>query len=241
MVIKKIFSTIGSTIKLISLFIGAFILITAFMILLFRWVNPPVTSFMQLKSLGEISDFWDPPEIEIEWVSIDNIPKHMSLAVIASEDQRFFEHFGYDIVEIEKAIKERERKRRVRGASTISQQTAKNIFLPPDKSMFRKGMELYFTFLIELFWSKERILEVYLNVVEFAPNVYGVEAASQKFYKKSAVKLNSSQSALLAAVLPNPKRFSVAKPSRYILNRRDRILKQMQNLGGSDYVKENFE
>jgi monofunctional glycosyltransferase len=241
MAIKRTFKSIGKSIKFLALIFASFILITILTVLVFKWINPPVTSFIQLKSLGEIENFWNPPEIKHEWVGMDEIPKHMALAVIASEDQRFFEHFGYDIVEIEKAIKEKERKRRVRGASTISQQTAKNLFLPPDKSMLRKGMELYFTFLIELLWSKERIMEVYLNIVEFGPDIYGVEAASEKFFRRSAVKMSSSQSALLASVLPNPKRFSPARPSRYILNRKERILIQMQNLGGVEYIKKNFE
>lgn len=241
MKIKKIFGSFFSALKFCSIIAGTFIALSVIIVLIFKWINPPVSSFIQIKSLGEISNFWDPPKINFQWVSIDEIPKHTALAVIASEDQRFFDHFGFDIVEIEKAIKERERKRRIRGASTITQQTVKNLFLTADKSWLRKGLEVYFTFLVEVLWSKKRIIEVYLNIAEFGPDTYGVEAASKKFFNRSAAKMNSSQSALLAAVLPNPKRFSAARPSGYILNRKERILRQMSNLGGVEYIKQNFE
>ncbi len=172
-----------------------------------------------------------------EWFSYDEISKQMAIAVIAAEDQNFPNHFGFDFEQIEKALKDHERGRRLRGASTITQQVAKNLFLWEGRSFIRKGLEAYFTILIELLWSKERILEVYLNITEMGDMIFGVGAASQIYFKRSPEKLSRSQAALLAAIIPNPIRFSVRNPSGYILRRQNWILGQMSSLGGIDYLK----
>ncbi|MBI2269886.1 MAG: monofunctional biosynthetic peptidoglycan transglycosylase, partial [Bacteroidetes bacterium] len=152
--------------------------------------------------------------------------------VICSEDQNFLDHHGFDMDAIEKAVKHNKKHKRKRGASTISQQTAKNVFLWPGRSWIRKGFEVYFTFLIELCWSKERIMEVYLNVIEMGNGIYGAEAAAKTFFHKPAKSLTSSQSALIAAVLPNPRKFSVAHPSGYVVSRQQWVLQQMGFWGG---------
>ncbi len=151
----------------------------------------------------------------------------MPMAVIASEDNRFAEHNGFDFIEIKKAVKENETRKRKRGASTISQQTAKNVFLWPQSSWVRKGLEVYFTFLIETFWSKERIMEVYLNSIEMGNSIYGAQAAAENKFGTTAAKLTRSQCALIAATLPNPIRFDSANPSPYILKRQKQILRLM--------------
>ncbi len=158
--------------------------------------------------------------------------------MIASEDQRFAEHFGFDFVQIERALSERDRGESVRGASTITQQTAKNLFLWGGQSWVRKGLEAYFTLLIETCWSKTRILEVYLNIAEFGQGVFGVGAASERYFKQPPARLNRSQSALLAAVLPNPIRLRVAAPSKYVRSRQAWILQQMNALGGEAHLSQ---
>lgn len=172
-----------------------------------------------------------------DWVPLSDIAPSMGVAVIAAEDQNFPEHFGFDWQAIEKAIAHNEHSRRKRGASTVSQQTAKNLFLWETRSWVRKGVEAYFTLLIELLWSKQRILEVYLNIVEFGDGIFGVEAASQTYFHKPAKKLRPSEAALLAAVLPNPHRYKVAAPSGYVLGRQAWILGQMSALGGPGLLK----
>jgi monofunctional biosynthetic peptidoglycan transglycosylase len=175
--------------------------------------------------------------IAYQWFSYDDISKQIAVAVIAAEDQNFPFHFGFDFDQIEKAIEQHEHGRRLRGASTISQQVAKNLFLWEGRSFIRKGLEAYFTLLIELFWSKERTLEVYLNIIEMGDMVFGVGAASQIYFKKLPSRLTRSQAALLTATIPNPKRFSVRKPSGYILRRQNWILGQMSSLGGISELK----
>ena len=162
----------------------------------------------------------------------------MAVAVIASEDQKFPEHWGFDVEAIEKAYALNQHSHRVHGASTISQQVAKNLFLWSGRSYFRKGLEAYFTVLIETLWPKRRILEIYLNTAQFGHGVYGAEAAAQHFFHKSADRLNRSDAALLAAVLPSPERWSPAAPSRFVQQRRDWILGQMQALGGPEMLDE---
>ena len=174
--------------------------------------------------------------IQREWVDLKEISSFLPLAVIAAEDQSFFEHNGFDIEAIKEAIEYNKNHKKTRGASTISQQTAKNVFLFPSRSYLRKGLEVYFTFLIEFFWSKQRIMEIYLNVMEQGENVYGAEASSKIFFNKNAADLSRSQAALMAAVLPNPVKFKVDAPSNYILGRRNWILGQMNNLGGTSFV-----
>ena len=180
---------------------------------------------------------------DYRWVDLEQISPHAAVAVIASEDQFFPFHTGFDLKSIREAIrsneKQAERKRpRVRGASTITQQVAKNLFLWPGRSYVRKGLEAYFTLLIELTWPKERILEVYLNVAQFGDGIYGVEAAAQRFYRMPAARLGRYEAATMAAVLPNPITFKVNAPSAYVTKRRDFILDQMRRLGGPNYLEE---
>jgi monofunctional biosynthetic peptidoglycan transglycosylase len=171
-------------------------------------------------------------------VAWDAISPYAGIAVIASEDQRFAEHWGFDLDSIQDAIEEREGGGRSRGASTISQQVAKNLFLWPGRSWLRKGLEAYFTVLIELLWSKQRILEVYLNVAQFGDRIFGVDAASRRFFGKRASALSAREAALLAAVLPNPVRMRADDPSPYVRERARWIQRQMQSLGGPGYLRE---
>ncbi|NTX80718.1 monofunctional biosynthetic peptidoglycan transglycosylase [Serratia proteamaculans] len=175
-----------------------------------------------------------------DWVSMDDISPQMALAVMAAEDQKFPDHWGFDVTAIEKALSHNERRpTRIRGASTLSQQTAKNLFLWDGRSWLRKGLEAGLTSGIELVWTKRRILTVYLNIVEFGDGVFGVEEASQRFFNKPAKRLTASEAALLAAVLPNPHRFKANAPSGYVVQRQQWIMRQMRQLGGEGFLKEN--
>ena len=204
--------------------------------LLFRFVPVPFTALMVERRL--IAMAGDTPyEASHQWVPLEDIGPNMGLAVIAAEDQNFPEHYGFDWQAIEKAMAHNEHSRRKRGASTVSQQTAKNLFLWESRSWVRKGFEVYFTVLLETVWSKRRILEVYLNSVEFGDGVFGVEAASRKFFGKPARALGPMDAALLAAVLPNPRRYRADRPSAYVRGRQAWIHTQMQNLGGVGLVR----
>lgn len=204
---------------------------------LLRFVAPPVSALMIERQVS--AWFGDEPyQRHYQWVDLEAINPVMGAAVIAAEDQKFADHFGFDWDAIEKAVSHNERSKRVRGASTLSQQTAKNLFLWSSRSWLRKGVEAYFTLLMESLWSKRRILEVYLNIVEFGDGIYGVEAASQAYFHKPAARLKASEAALLAAVLPNPHRFKANAPSAYIRGRQAWILRQMRQLGGPALVKE---
>jgi monofunctional biosynthetic peptidoglycan transglycosylase len=203
-----------------------------------RWIDPPFTTFMLTDRVDALFSNEKGYEFSKVWVDWDGISKHAALAVIASEDQQFLRHRGFDFKQIDKALADRERGRRVRGASTISQQVAKNIFLWRGQSWFRKGLEAGITVLIEACWSKQRILEVYLNIAEFGRGTYGVQAASHRFFDKDAARLTQAQAALLAAVLPAPTRFKVDAPSRYVLKRQAWIKRQMIALGGTSYLAE---
>jgi monofunctional biosynthetic peptidoglycan transglycosylase len=203
-----------------------------------RWINPPVTAFIAEAQAAAWSSR-DPHYVyRHSWVDLNRISPNLPLAVVASEDQKFPEHWGFDVSAIEKAYALNQHTHRVHGASTISQQVAKNLFLWSGRSYFRKGLEAYFTILIEALWPKRRILEVYLNIAEFGYGTYGAEAAAQRFFHKPASQLNRDDSALLAAVLPNPERYSAVAPSRYVQQRRDWILGQMQTLGGPEMLNE---
>ncbi|HML72084.1 monofunctional biosynthetic peptidoglycan transglycosylase [Macellibacteroides fermentans] len=171
-----------------------------------------------------------PLKLKHTWVPMSKIAQPMVQAVISSEDNLFMEHRGFDIEQIKKAKKEADRGKRVRGASTITQQTAKNVFLWPGKSYIRKGIEAYFTVLIEWVWGKERIMEVYLNSIEMGEGIYGVEAVAQEHFNKPAYKLTKRQAALIAATLPNPRKFNSAKPSPYMIKRQAKILSLMGKL-----------
>ncbi len=226
--------------KVIKFLASLFALYTAFsvfIILFFSIIDPPVSAFINSKSdpfLGLIS-FSD---VKQKSVSVQNVSKYVALAVIASEDQRFFEHFGFDFDQIEKAMKENEHRKRIRGASTVSMQVAKNMFLWSGKNIIRKGFEAYYTLMLELLWSKERIIEVYLNIAEMGNEIYGIEAASKIYYRKPSIKLNQTEAATIIAVLPNPTKRDPRKPSRYLIHRRDNILQQMNSIGGVNILKE---
>ena len=194
-----------------------------------RFVPVYVTPLMLIRSIEAITD-GEMPKMKKNWVSIDGISQNMVQAVVASEDNLFMQHHGFSIQDINKAIKHNKKGKRIHGGSTISQQTAKNVFLWPDRSWVRKGLEAYFTVLIELFWSKERIMEVYLNVIETGDGIYGVEAASQFYFNKKPLNLTKSQAALIAVCLPNPRKFKPANPSGYILFRKNHIINLMGKL-----------
>lgn len=195
-------------------------------VLLYRFVPVPLTPLMVLRSAESLFDekFVG---IEKDWVPIEEIAPSVQKAILKAEDYRFFEHNGFDYEAIQKAMKYNQTHKRKKGASTVSQQTAKNVFLWPSRSWIRKGFEAYFTVLIEAVWPKERIMEVYLNVIELGHGVYGVEAAAQKFFKRSAKNLNPYQASLIAAVLPNPRKFRIDRPSIYVLARQRRILNRV--------------
>jgi monofunctional biosynthetic peptidoglycan transglycosylase len=205
-------------------------------VVLLRWVDPPTSAFILRDRIQSI--FGGSYKVEHDWTDWSAIASQMKVAVIASEDQKFPLHWGFDLEAIEDAMAANERGKRTRGASTISQQVAKNLFLWPAQNWFRKGLEAYFTLLIETFWSKQRILEVYLNVAEFGPGVYGVTTASQRYFGKQPARLSGSEAALLAAVLPNPKRYRAAAPSRYVRARQAWIQRQMRRLGGATYLRQ---
>lgn len=217
--------------------ITVFIMLSVLLVLLMRWIDPPTSSFMVQRSL---SAWWNKEEnfeLYHEWTDYQNISPYIKVAVITSEDQRFPDHWGFDFEAIEEAIEEQKSGVRIRGASTLTQQVAKNLFLWPGQSFLRKGLEAYFTLLIELFWSKNRILEVYLNIAEFGNGVYGVEAACRRYFETSADSLDMSRSALLPTVLPSPKRMNLKNPSTYMRERRDWILQYMFYLGNTEYLK----
>lgn len=209
-------------IRFIRSFIILFFVTSIVWVILARFIPVYLTPLMIIRSVEAVAA-GEMPSNEKDWVSIDEISPNMINAVIASEDNLFMTHYGFSFNDIGKAIKHNKKGKRIRGGSTISQQTAKNVFLWPDRSYLRKGLEAYFTVLIELAWSKERIMEVYLNVIETGDGVYGVEAASQKFFNKSASKLTKSQAALIAASLPNPRKFKIGNPSGYMLRRQAKI------------------
>ncbi len=217
--------------------LGAFLATSVLAVLAMRWVHPVTSTFIVASYL----DAWGSRDwayrADYRWTPYDQISRHAKLAVIASEDQKFAFHPGFDFEAIDKAVKANARGRKVRGASTISQQVAKNLFLWKGQNYLRKGLEAYFTLLIEWLWPKQRILEVYLNVAEFGPGTYGVGAAAPKFFGRPAARLSRPQAALLAAVLPAPRHFRVDRPSAYLLRRQAWIVGQMNALGGSEYMR----
>jgi monofunctional biosynthetic peptidoglycan transglycosylase len=209
--------------------IGGFILFTLLLVLAGRWIPPLRSSFMMLQP--EHGKMGGETHIHYHWIRWEAIPPHVALAVVAGEDQKFPHHFGFDVDAIAQAQKENQYRRLPRGASTISQQTAKNLYLWPGRSYVRKGLEAYFTVLLELLWSKKRILHVYLNIAQFGPNIYGVEAAARTFWHKKAAELTPHEAALLAAVLPNPVRLRADRPSPYVQARARWIEDNMRQLG----------
>ena len=216
--------------------VAACIAISVGVVGLLRSINPPYTAFMAQTQMAAWTRRDRTYVFRHHWVDLTQISPNLPLAVVASEDQKFPEHWGFDVEAIEKAYELNQHSHHVHGASTISQQVAKNLFLWSGRSYFRKGLEAYFTVLIEAFWPKRRILEIYLNIAEFGHGTYGAEAAAQRFFHKPAAKLSRSDSAVLAAVLPNPQLLSAAAPSAYVQKRRDWILGQMQALGGAEML-----
>ncbi|WP_420156026.1 monofunctional biosynthetic peptidoglycan transglycosylase [Siphonobacter sp.] len=198
--------------------------------LVFRFVPIPITWTMLDRKITNGGKLY------YDWTSYDEISPEMALAVVASEDQRFPQHFGFDFEMMGSAFKNNLKGRRIKGASTISQQVAKNVFLWQGRSYFRKMLEAWFTLLIEVIWGKQRILEVYLNVAETGPMTFGVEAAAQRYYGKPAAQLTRTEAARIAAVLPSPNRFLIARPSSYVQRRTNSISRQMRALGGKSYL-----
>lgn len=213
-----------------------FVVATALQVALMRWVDPPTSAFM----LARQGEAWRERDwgfrVAYDWRDLDDISAHLPLAVIAAEDQHFATHPGFDLDAIEKAIDHNARGKRVRGGSTISQQVAKNLFLWQGRSWLRKGLEAWYTLLIELMWPKTRILEVYVNVAEFGDGIYGAQAAARSYWDRDAAALTAEQSARLAAVLPSPRRYSAVRPGPYVQRRAAWIQRQMRQLGGRDYL-----
>lgn len=209
------------------------IALTMLLTLPYRWLPPAVTSFMLLDQLEAVWAGAPDTAIDYRWIPYQRISPHLALATLAAEDQRFPDHLGFDLVEIQEAMQSNDPA--PRGASTLSQQVAKNLYLWPGRSLLRKGLEAWFTLWLELLWSKQRILEVYLNIAQFGERTFGAEAASQKFFHKPAQALSRQEAALLAAVLPNPRRYQAAAPSSYVRWRQNLILRRMKQLG-EDYL-----
>ncbi len=206
----------------------SFLLLVALTVVLtlpLRWIDPPGSAFMLLDRVK--SGY----AIHHDWISMENISPELALAVIAAEDQNFPHHHGFDLREIRAAVETHRRGGRLRGASTISQQLARNLYLWPHRSWVRKGLEFWFTVPLELFLSKPRMLEIYLNIAEFGPGIFGAEAAAQHHFGKPASSLTRAEAALLAAVLPAPKQFDASNPGPYLLERQRWIIGQMNNLG----------
>ncbi len=210
------------------------IIISVAWVILYKFVNPPITPLMLIRYFEQASG---QRSIKTEWKSYDEISNNMKMAVIAAEDQTFPFNNGFDFHAIEEAIDDRLEGSRLRGASTISQQSAKNVFLWPERSWVRKGFEAYFTVLIEKIWGKKRILEIYLNVIETGNGIYGVDEAAQVYFGRSAKNLDIVDASLIAAILPDPRVTSPAKPSEHLLNRERWIREQISNLGGTSYLK----
>ena len=209
---------------LIFLFISSILAVVAYKFIPVYYTPLMLTRLYDQHKAGK------PFKLDHTWVPLSEIAQPLVQAVVASEDNLFLDHNGFDIEQIQKARDEAEKGKRVRGASTISQQTAKNVFLLPTKSYIRKGIEAYFTLLIEWIWGKERIMEVYLNSIEMGDGIYGAEAVAQAHFKKPAARLSAGEAALIAASLPNPRKFNSGKPSPYMLKRQGQILSLMGNL-----------
>ncbi|TKC05573.1 monofunctional biosynthetic peptidoglycan transglycosylase [Pedobacter polaris] len=211
-----------------------FVLLSVIWVLAYRFINPPITPLMvqrnwERKAEGKVA------KADRKWVKFEDISDNMKRAAVSAEDQLFLQHMGFDIKAIEKAYANNAKGKKIKGGSTISQQTAKNVFLWPGRSYIRKGFEAYFTLLIELLWSKERILEVYLNVIEMGDGIYGAEAASQAYYGKSCANLRRGEAALIAACFPNPRRWTPKHPTGYIRHRQYLIMRNMRRLGPLDF------
>jgi len=225
--IRKVFRWIW---KATLWFIGLSIL----SVIIFKWVPVPITPLMITRAVENKLEGKD-ALLTHDWVSIENISPNLQKAVIASEDGNFLKHNGFDFKAMQKAFKNNQKGKRLKGGSTISQQTAKNVFLWQGRSYIRKGLEAYFTVLIELIWGKERIMEVYLNSIEMGNGVYGAESAARHWYRKSAVDLTKKEAAGIAAILPNPRKYKATNSSSYINRRKDKIVRVMRQIGKIDY------
>lgn len=217
--------------KILRWSIGLFFASSLLAVIVYKWVPVPVTPLMLIRCCQQMSK-GEKIRLKFHWVKLDEeITPELALAVVASEDQKFLSHNGFDLDAISLAWEERVEGKRKRGASTISQQTAKNVFLWPGGGWFRKGLEAYFTILIELIWDKHRIMEVYLNVIEMGDGIYGADALAWQHFGRSADRLTRANCALIAATLPNPLKYSSKNPSKYMLRRQTQIMQQMKNLG----------
>jgi monofunctional biosynthetic peptidoglycan transglycosylase len=220
--------------RILKLLVIFFFASSILAVIIFRFVNPPVTLLMiergfERKAAGKE---W---KIDKQWKTFDEIADPMKRAAVAAEDQSFLENHGFDFHSIEKAIRKNAHSKKLIGGSTITQQTAKNVFLWPGRSFIRKGFEAYFTVLIEVFWSKKRTMEVYLNVIEMGDGIYGVEAASQAYFHKPASQLTNQQAAAIAVIFPSPLKWSATKPTRYLRHRQYLIMKNMRRLGDLEF------
>ncbi len=213
--------------KRLAIFFFVSTILTA---LAYIFINPPASPLMLLRSSEQLFS-GDKVVLKKDWLPIDSISPYLVQAVVASEDNNFLNHWGFDFDAIRKANELNKKGGKMRGASTISQQTAKNVFLWPDRTWVRKGFEVYFTGLIELCWSKRRIMEVYLNIIEMGDGIYGAEMAAQTYFHKSAKNLNRSEAALIAAVLPNPRKWQPDKPTNYIKKKQQKIIQLMNKVG----------
>jgi len=225
--------------KILKYSVGLIVVFTLYVsltLLLFKFIDPPTTAFIQQKSNDSFAGIIYSDSVMQKWVPIKSISNNMIFAVIASEDQRFIEHFGIDLVEVEKVIEKAIDGEKTRGASTITQQVAKNLFLFPQKLFIRKGIEVYYSVLMELIWSKKRILEVYLNIAQFGENIFGVEAASQFYFNKPAQYLSINEAAQLTAILPNPIKLDLKNKSKYLNNRIARIEKGINYINQTEII-----
>ena len=207
------------------------------LVILYRFLPVPITPLMVIRLVEQGFDPDKELRLAKDWVFISEISKHAPQAVYAAEDQKFMDHHGFDMEAMKKAWENNEKGKRIKGARTITQQTVKNVFLWPSRSYVRKGLEAYFTVLVELIWSKERIMEVYLNVIEMGNGIYGIQGASQTYFDRDASTLAKGQAALIAAVLPNPRRWNPARPTSYIQGRKTWIIRQMSNLPSTGFGK----
>ncbi|MDO5570074.1 MAG: monofunctional biosynthetic peptidoglycan transglycosylase [Bacteroidales bacterium] len=212
--------------KIIKIVVAFFFISSLAVTIAYKYIPVYITPLMVIRYIEQINN-GEKPVIHHSWVPLNKISPKLPLAVVASEDNLFIEHSGFDVDAIKKAASKKKKNNRFRGASTISQQTAKNVFLWPGYSWVRKGLEVYFTFLIEKIWGKHRIMEVYLNSIEMGKGIYGAQEVAEINFKTSALKLNASQCAIIAATLPNPLKFNSAKPSKYMLERKVKILDLM--------------
>jgi monofunctional biosynthetic peptidoglycan transglycosylase len=220
--------------RILKLTIILFVGISLFMVILYRFVNPPVTWLMITRGFERKADGKD-WKIDKKWIDFDKIADPMKRAAVAAEDATFLENHGFDFKAMEKAMDKNAHSNKLVGGSTITQQTAKNVFLWPGRSYVRKAFEAWFTLLIDIFWSKQRVMEVYLNEIEMGDGIYGVEAASQAYFHKSAADLNKTQAALIAACWPNPLKWSPANPDDHIMHKKYLIMKNMRRLGPLDF------